>query len=164
MATTQSGMSFWLFVGLVLTVVVLWKFLASAKRAPTASAPQKAAPLRQPTQADTYEINGSGRYEIGAVGESHYQPALRSIVADQKGYVTLEVQATLYCEDDNKFDALAVRVDVYGRPVGHLSRHVARLYRNKLAAAGHGKATGRCRAKVCGGGKDKPSYGVWLDI
>ena len=80
------------------------------------------------------------------------------------GYVTLEVEALLYCEDENQFDALAVRVDVHGKTVGYLNRQLARLYRRKLAAAGHGKATGLCRAKVCGGSRDKPSYGVGLDI
>jgi hypothetical protein len=73
-------------------------------------------------------------------------------------------KAELYCEDDNAYDSNAVRVMMDGKKVGYLSRVVAAHYRSLISTAGFGKATGRCKARIYGGGEGKPSYGVWLDI
>jgi hypothetical protein len=76
-------------------------------------------------------------YPFQIVGESHYQEALREIVeasADPgpnwpfKG-AQCEVCASLVPEDDNPYDDQAVRVEIQGHRVGHLSRADARQYR-----------------------------------
>lgn len=123
------------------------------------------SPVRsEHTQDEVFNLLGKGDFEVEAVGESHYQDALRSIVGSASGYVRLDVAAELYCEDDNPYDTNAVRVMIDGQKVGYLSRDVAPTYRRTIRDAGFGKATGRCQAKIFGGGADKPSYGVWLDI
>ena len=118
----------------------------------------------QHTQDEFFDYKGPGGYNVAAVGESNYQDALRFIVGARDGYVTLHFTAHLYCEDDNPYDSNAVRVMIGSRKVGYLSRDHAAFYRSVIRDAGFGKATAKCQAKVYGGGEEKPSYGVWLDI
>lgn len=115
-------------------------------------------------QPGAVNLKGSGKFEVEVVGESHYQNSLRAIVGDVSTYREFSCTAELICEDNNPYDSNAVAVLVDGRQVGHLSRIVAVVYRQKLADAGVSKATATCRAKIFGGGKRKPSLGVWLDI
>jgi hypothetical protein len=107
----------------------------------------------------TSEVRGARRFGLAAVGESHYQPALRAVAG--KGEVQHECQAELVLEDGNRYDALAVRVDVQGRTVAYLSRDDARKYRSQVKQYGNLRAT--CAAKIFGGGKGR-SLGIWLDI
>jgi len=161
MAGLSTG---WIAFGFVVLAVFLWKMLARATGPalePIAARQPKAS---EHTQDEFFELNGKGAFEVEAVGESHYQPALKAAIGSQKGYVEVNVQAELYCEDDNAFDANAVRVMIGGQKVGYLNRVVAMAYREIIKNVGFGKATGRCQAKIFGGSKDKPSYGVWLDI
>jgi hypothetical protein len=117
-----------------------------------------------PGPGQFFDLHGNGRFEVGAVGESHYQDALLSIVGARHGYVVIETHAELSCEDDNAFDRNAVRVMIEGKLVAYLSREVALAYRRIIHNAGFGEAIGRCQAKIYGGSAAKPSYGVWLDI
>ena len=78
-----------------------------------------------------------------------------------------EYKALLIPDNGNKYDDKAVRVDIEGMTVGHLSREDARSFRRRLGAK---KLTGQitsCKAIVCGGGVrngEKWKYGVSLNI
>lgn len=105
------------------------------------------------------------------VGELHHQ-------ADIEGQYRLnggtdspaKATATLIPEDDNEYDANAVRVEIGGRRVGYLAREQASEYREAV-----GTASGRCSAKIFGGylldederedeGRERAYFGVWLNI
>lgn len=102
-------------------------------------------------------------FEVGAVGESHYQQTLTTLI--EQG---IEHQAVLYPDDDNEYDNKAVAVFISGLLVGYLDRDEARSFRRRL---GSKKLTGqatRCHAHLTGGhvmrNGDKASIGVALDI
>ncbi len=92
---------------------------------------------------------------LGAVGESHYQPALRR--AARGGRLCW---ATLLPEPDNPFDSNAVVVQIGGETVGYLTRSDARRYQRRLLALARGLDV---PAKLIGGEWGKPSFGVLLD-
>ncbi len=104
-------------------------------------------------------IRGNGRFQLEAVGESHYQPALRAIVG--KGEVEHECEAELVLEDDNPHSNQAVRIDVQGKTVAYLNHDNARKYRKQIAR--YGRTRMFCAAKIFGGGKGR-SLGIWLDV
>jgi hypothetical protein len=74
----------------------------------------------------------------------------------------------LVLDDDNPYDSLAVRVEIRGCIVGHLSRENAREYRRQLKKAGHPALTASCKALIVGGwdrgGGDRGHFGVRLDL
>lgn len=105
-------------------------------------------------------LPGNGEYGFEIVGEASYQKALRAIAGP--GKVRHECIATIHLEDENPHDNKAVRVDIEGRTVGYFSRADARRYRKQIAK--HGPITSECDALILGGGKGKPSLGVWLDL
>jgi hypothetical protein len=113
-------------------------------------------------------IKGPGNFAIDVVGESHYQDNLETICGGRSGKSQdLRVRATLVPEKDNPYDKHAVRVDIDGKPIGHLRRDAAREYRRELASAGFKNTPATCGANVRGGwkrGKDKGHFGVWLDL
>jgi hypothetical protein len=115
-------------------------------------------------QDELFDLVGKGTFAIEAVGESYHQSALRQIVGKREGYVALSRRAELFCEDDNPYDSNAVAVRIAGKKVGHLDRELASRYRETIRDMGFGKATGRCKAMIYGGGPGKPLYGIWLDI
>lgn len=123
---------------------------------------------QEPEKPELVELRGNGEYALEIVGESHYQNALEDICGPRKEKgENKKVEAFLHLDDDNPYDNKAVRVQIDGKVVGHLSREVARLYRQQLKQGGHPRAIGTCDAVIRGGwerkGK-KGNYGVWLDI
>ena len=117
----------------------------------------------------TAKWEGDGRFETLVVGESHYQDALEAICGPRcEEGEDREVTATLICDDANSFDANAVRVDIDGRTVGHLSRDSAALYRAHLREKGFGKSPATCTARITGGWARGPRgaghYGVAPDV
>jgi hypothetical protein len=92
---------------------------------------------------------------LGAVGESQYQPALKRIA--RTGRLRW---ATLQPEPDNPFDVNAVAVLIRGEIVGYLTRTDARRYQRRLRALIEPL---QVPAKLIGGTRDKPSFGVLLD-
>ncbi len=92
---------------------------------------------------------------LGVVGESQYQPALQQIARRDRA-----CQATLIPESDNPFDVNAVVVKIENEVVGYLQRSHARKYRSRLLALTQPFC---CPAKLIGGTRDKPSFGVLLD-
>jgi hypothetical protein len=115
------------------------------------------------------DLPGPGTYLGDVVGESHYQDALNVICGGktERGHHKI-VKALLVCEDPNPYDSHAVRVDIEGKTVGHLSRMNARHFREELIAGGFAGITGVCSAEIVGGwdrgGGDEGHYGVKLDL
>jgi hypothetical protein len=110
------------------------------------------------------ELKGEGKFTIGAVGESFYQDALEAITGGRthQGW-SKRIRATLSCENNNPYDAKAVRVDILGQKVGYLARDRARLYRRRF-----GHRTVVCDALIVGGwdrgALDRGDFGVRLDL
>jgi hypothetical protein len=109
-------------------------------------------------------IPGDGSYPLGAVGESFYQRELEALCGPRfpDGY-RLAVPAVLHCENDNRYDPKAVRVEIGGRRVGYLARDHARIYRRRF-----GQRSVHCGGLVVGGwdrgGGDAGHFGVRLDL
>jgi hypothetical protein len=106
-----------------------------------------------------------GRFEFEVVGESNYQNAIHSIAETN---ASAQCLAMIVPEDDNKFDQLAVRIDIQNKTVGYMSRDDARSFRKLLSKKKiSGKVTS-CDAAIIGGfvlrDGSKASYGVTLDI
>jgi hypothetical protein len=115
------------------------------------------------------KLHGPGKYEFNIVGESHYQAVLESICGGRsEESARKETEAYLYLEKNNKYDSLAVRVDIEGNTVGYLSKPDARSYRKQLADLGHTNLVGFCSAIVVGGwyrsSSDSGHFGVKLDL
>ncbi len=122
---------------------------ADARRAPAPGVPTR--------------LSSDGR--LAVVGESHYQPALRAVVGtrDVQGFEkAMTTTAALIAEPDNKYDRNAVRVDIDGRPVGHLAREDAVRYQPPLLDLQRSGRYGWCPASICCG--EDRIYGVWLQV
>lgn len=120
-------------------------------------------------EIDEVEFPPHGNYDLEIVGESHYQSNIESICGERKERGEyFETVANLILEDTNPHDKNAVRIEIQSKPVGYLSKEVAKLYRAILTENKHPKAVGACKALIKGGWKRKNgdigSYGVWLDI
>jgi len=110
-----------------------------------------------------------GGYEFGIAGTSFYQPALKKIAGDHGAQIArVNTVAQLVPDPDNPYDNKAVRIDIRGMTVGHLSREDARSFRRRLGAKKMGMVTTTCDAEVWGGNSDRHGkewgYGVKLDI
>lgn len=114
-------------------------------------------------------ISTDGSYSFNIVGESYHQPELRRICGRKtpEGY-RKQVVATLTLEDDNPHDDRAVRVDIEGKTVGHLSREGARSIRQQLRNDGRAEKQLTTDAIIVGGwdrgGGDEGDFGVKLDL
>jgi hypothetical protein len=113
--------------------------------------------VSQPTQAlqtsadRIVRLPDGGRQRVA--GESFNQPALQQICAGrQVPYApdwdnALAVTARLVAEPDNPYDKNAVRVDVFGRQVGHLFKEDAPILHSQLVrlnkAGWHAECAGR---------------------
>lgn len=110
------------------------------------------------------QLPGSGDFSFPIVGESYHQAALEAICGLRKKEGERKiVEAVLVLENNNPHDKLAVRVEINGQTVGHLSRSDARHYRAQYSHL----AWASCRAIIKGGwqrGPDRGHYGVNLDL
>jgi len=107
-----------------------------------------------------------GTFDVIVVGVSFHQEALEKICGNKRGKgVEVFTQADIIPYNDNPHDAHAVRVEIDGEPVGHLSRKNAIIWRSKMITDNH-SGTVTCSAKVVWDRDyDKEgSYGVWLDL
>jgi hypothetical protein len=107
----------------------------------------------------------SGAFDVVVTGVSFYQMALEKIFGGRSGEgIEVIMQAQIIPYDDNPYDAYAVRIEIEGEIVGHLSRKDARKWRSKMISECFSGAV-TCRAKIVWDrGDDKAgSYGVWLD-
>lgn len=104
------------------------------------------------------------RFPMEVVGESYYQKNLEAICGKrtEEGEDRI-VTAVLIPYDSNSHDPMAVRVEIQGKIVGHLSREMARKYRTL-----HSKVKVQCQANIRGGWRrshgDIGHYGVRLDL
>lgn len=110
-----------------------------------------------------------GGFEYNIVGTSFYQDALQKVAGDHTGKMArVRTIAHLVPDPKNPHDDKAVRVDIAGHTVGHLSREDARSFRRRLGAKKIGPNTTTCAAEVWGGNTDRHGkewgYGVKLDI
>jgi len=118
---------------------------------------------------DAADTDDDDSFELPVVGESHYQKAIESACGgpDTDG-VDKIVEASLILEDSNPHDPRAVRVDIYNRTVGYLSRADARRFRASLKPALSRTETITCKARIRGGWDrgegDRGNYGVWLNL
>ena len=163
----NSSFSGWHF--LVALVIIVWLAFRSRRYKAAGSNQQQTKGASQRVITGAHEWPALGQYGFEVVGESHYQPALRKLVGKHgDDSPRLHVRATLVPDDKNPYDKQAVRVDVDGKPVGHMSRDDARLFRRRLDGAGLKGMPTRCHAMVMGGfvrdGGERASYGVMLDI
>lgn len=98
------------------------------------------------------------------VGESHYAGALQALAGPPRpaGYL-IPVAVEIVREPNNPYDQNAFRVEVEGRKVGHLSRHLASQLARPLDRAGCERFTA-CGV-IRGGSERRPNLGVhvWLD-
>ena len=124
----------------------------------------------QPSSKDEiFFLRGSATFGVEVVEGDHYQTVFEAICGPRvpSGIHRL-VTAVLVLDDKNRQDRNAVRVEVQGKPVGHLRRETGILYRQQLQARGTPKAIGRCQAVITGGWLSsdgrKGDYEVALDI
>jgi hypothetical protein len=115
------------------------------------------------------DLGGRGGYNLDIVGESHYQAALERLAGGRsEDGVRVKTTATLILETNNPHDPQAVRVDIRGRTVGHLSREDARTYRLRLRQLGCPNLQASFPAIIVGGwnrgGGDRGHFGVKLDV
>lgn len=117
----------------------------------------------------TANLRGDGLFECDVVGESHYQQALEKLCGGRTEDSQERIfEALLVPDDDNPHDSQAVRVEIGGHTVGHLSRQMARGFRQKMADAGFAGHVARTQALVRGGWYRGPDdcghFGVRVDL
>lgn len=112
-------------------------------------------------------LRGTGDYDVNAVGESHYVPALLKLAGVRRSETTAEIElrtlVTLACEPDNQYDSNAVAViGADGRKLGYLCREDAE---ECCEALSRWPAAPTCWAEIGGGHRDgKWIIGVRLDL
>ena len=109
-------------------------------------------------------FNGGHKFEQEIVGESQYQHNLKWALANFGRYVT----ANIYLENENRFDANAVKIRVKNQTIGYLPREHALLFREKLGLLNKAGAVFSVNLEITGGGI-KPDgqellFGAMLDI
>ena len=108
----------------------------------------------------------SGVYDVIVVGVSFCQKALEKICDGRREEgIEGHVQAKIIPYDDNPYDSHAVRIEIEGEIVGHLSRKAALIWRSKMISDGFSGEMS-CPAKIAWDRNSfkAGSYGVWLDI
>ena len=115
--------------------------------------------VAEPIATTTYE-------RVPVVGESHYQPALRSICGAAEGEeVRYDCFAELVLEPDNPHDPNAVMVQIEGQCVGYLSRSNAVRYREMIQTMVDAGQPATCTAFVgCAPDTGNPNLGVSLEV
>lgn len=103
----------------------------------------------------------SGAYATEVVGESFHADTLVELAKKYKGRGKPVPLAVLVPDDRNRHDDKAVRVEIDGYTVGHLSRADARCFRKRLSVLGFGTSPTGCNAQIRG---YDGIFGVWLDI
>jgi hypothetical protein len=94
-----------------------------------------------------------GNKIVPAVGESHYQPALRRCCGAQSWQdVRHECEAVLMLEPENQYDAMAIAVYAGGEKVAHLSRADAREWHPILEVLDEHGCVASSRAMIAGHG------------
>lgn len=108
---------------------------------------------------------GGSNFEI--VGESHYQPALNRLAGGKtEESAQIPVEVFLVAEPDNPYDPDAVKVEINGQKVGHISKQHTQSFHNITRSLGISRA--KCTGMIVGGwlrpDGDEGSFGVKLDL
>lgn len=122
---------------------------------------------QHPAQSRAASVLLEGDDRVAAVGESFYQPALLAACGAHRGEeVGFECVAVLIAEPDNPYDSNAVKVEVGGRQVAHLSRADAVAYRAAVRAAAASGMVIACPAFIAGRGAsgETPNLGIFLHV
>lgn len=94
-------------------------------------------------------------YPLHVVGESHYRENLEKVsnyLGEAEGINVDDFIARLYFEDESSHNSrTAVRVEIDGLTIGHLSTLTASIYRFRLEQLGLGRIVGECYASIRGG-------------
>jgi hypothetical protein len=108
----------------------------------------------------------TGTFNVAVVGVYFHQEILQKICGNKREEgVPIYKQAMLVPENDNPEDANAVRVDIEGETVGHLSRRNATLWRSKMISENRSGVVMRPAEIVWDKGYvAEGSYGVLLDL
>jgi hypothetical protein len=159
-------------IGIIIFAAVIGGVVALLARAINRNVAEHDAYLAAPPVQQVTAQQGSGAvvdedddaYTVQVVGESHYQRELAEICGGvTRNGADKRCTARLTPEPDNRYDPNAVRVDIEGRPVGHLNREDALAYR-----ACYGRNVVDCPAAIRGGwkrqGGDRGMFGVSLDL
>jgi hypothetical protein len=128
---------------------------------------EEPAPEPETPIGTTVELVGNGGvFELGVVGESYRQTALKALAAGRRARnEEVFFSAALVPNPTNPHDPNAIKVYIHGgEHVGYLSREDAERYRPLRDALMAQRAAGVCRAKLIGGTPGKPSIGVILDV
>lgn len=151
----------------ILIFVALLVIGAISNKAGKASS---SVPIRnRPAPSNAHHWDGAGNMEFEIVGESYYQPALKTLAGEHGDKSPdKECKATIVPDDRNQHDDKAVRVDIDGLTVGHFGRDDARSFRRRLGQKKIKGQTTTCDAMIVGGylmkNGQRASYGVKLDI
>ena len=179
MAITEP---WWKTLGLAILIGVIWKAWkvrpvtqpaqsfdeARYGISPQPSAASKPKSLPSSTPIGEFFHWPDDQGTVPVYGTRHYQSALKEL-AGEHGNKRADVQVTAHLIPDpkNEHDDKAIRVDVNGKTVGHLSRDDARSFRRRLGAKKIGPVTTTCTARVWGGfdrNNEPRDYGVDLFI
>ena len=113
-------------------------------------------------------LMGDGTFRLEVVGMASCQPELEEISDNPFLEEERIVLALLIPEDTNPYDPTAVRVQIWGRTVGYLSRAEARALRACLGSEVQRTQRFRCRATIQRGsfptGGEKALWLVRLDV
>lgn len=155
----------WLIVAAIVWFIYRLFITRFGTRSDTQTAPTKIS-----TGQSLIHWESLGEFEFEIVGESFYQSALAALASsyDQVSLKNSVFKAMLVPDDNNKYDKQAVRVDINGLTVGHLSKDDARSFRRRLSSKKKSKAVSSCDAIITGGFLKKDGsrahFGVKLDI
>jgi len=108
----------------------------------------------------------TGTFDVAVVGVYFHQEILQKICGNKREEgMPIYKQAMLVPENDNPKDANAVRVDIEGETVGHLSRRNATLWRSKMISENRSGVV-MCPVEIVWDRSyvAEGSYGVLLDI
>ena len=115
-----------------------------------------------------YTLAKSRGWTFDIVGESNYQTHLQKIAGRKEEKAKRHYcLATLAADDGNKFDPLAVMVQINGKVVGYLSRDNARKYRKELSVLDASLPAAIVEAVIVGGWSGPESegdFGVKLNL
>jgi len=125
--------------------------------------------LPETSPGNLIELTGTGKFSLFVVGESYYQDNLKQICGEYSvDGINYILDATLTHADDNQYDSEAIRVEISGKTVGHMSKTDASMYRTYMRSKDWSGLTAICKAKITGGWDrgqgDIGHYSISLDL
>lgn len=153
---------------LIVAAIVWFIYRIFFTRSGTQSDAEKQS-RKTPSEPPLTHWESLNEFEFEIVGESFYQSELAALASpyDDTHLGDTTFKAVLVPDDNNRHDKLAVRVDINGLTVGHLSKDDARSFRRRLSSKKILGAVTSCDAIITGGfmqrDGSKAHFGVKLD-